>query len=208
MGPYSHLNSQSGGKSVLEAGAVRRQGLWGGRALSLALRRQVTKSTRHAPPTQSKFCPEALQTVNTEPVLSPWRHTCGCTAISPVHLCSSPLRQPLSNPAPAGALGFLSTLTLILRLESGVPWSHGVGHMDVRQSRICPFLFSDTQQCPLSMKVCIQDAEALFDQRGTTQPRSDGTVEKPNRTDCLWRLRPNWNCTFSFFVKGYNSAIT
>lgn len=27
MGPYSHLNSQSGGKSVLEAGAVRRQGL-------------------------------------------------------------------------------------------------------------------------------------------------------------------------------------
>ena len=58
--------------------------------------------------------------------------------------------------------------------------------MDVRESRICPFLSSDTQQsCPLSMKIGIQDTEALFDWRGTTQPRSDGTVEKLNRTDYL-----------------------
>lgn len=71
-----------------------------------------------------------------------------------------------------------------------------------------PFCPLDTQECPLSTKVCIQDTETLFDWRGTTQPRSDGTVEEPNRTDYLRRLRPNRNCTFSFFVKGYNSAVT
>lgn len=88
--------------------------------------------------------------------------------------------------------------------ESGVSWTQGVGHRDVRESRICPFLCSDAQQCPLSVKVRVQDAEALFGRRGTTQPRSDGTVEKPNRTDYLWRLWPNWSCTFTFFVTGHN----
>jgi len=199
MGPHSQLNSQSGGNSVLEAGPVRKQSLF------LALQREVTKSTPQAPPTLSKFFPEALQTVNTEagiqPVKAPvWLH-CHQSWAS----CSSLLWQPVSSPTPAGALGFLSALTL---RESGVSWSHGVGHRHVRENRICPFLLSDAQQCPLSMKAYIQGTEALCGWRGTTQPRSDGTVEKPNGTDYLWSLRPNRNCTFSFFVKGYNSAIT
>lgn len=58
------------------------------------------------------------------------------------------------------------------------------------------------QQCPLSMKVRIQDTEALFEWRGTSQPRSDGTVEKPNRTEYLWSLWPNRSRTFTLVCKG------
>lgn len=117
-------------------------------------------------------------------------------------------RQPRASlQLPASAAPFQPHAVWSWRLsvrEPGVSWTHGIGHRDVRESRICPCLSSDAQQRPLSVQVCIQDAEALFGRRGTTQPRSDGTVETPNRTDYLWRLRPNWSCTFNFFVTGHN----
>lgn len=72
--------------------------------------------------------------------------------------------------------------------------------MDVRESRICPFLSSDTQQCLLSMKVCSQDTEALFDQRGTTQPRRDSTVEKLNRM--IYKGYSQTKLYVQFFCKG------
>lgn len=160
-----YLNSQSGWNSLLEARTVRRCSLF----LSIAERGDKTYPL--TPPTQSMFCPEALDNKYTS------RHS-----LSP---SSKKVQSALKSQG----------------------WTYScLGERNLFLS----FLWY--QQCPLSMKVHVQDTETLFEWRGTSQPRSDGTVEKPNRTEYLWRLWPNRNRTFTLICKGlqlsYHSRLS